>query len=919
MRRLLACLSLLLPAGALGAAAHAQAPAPGDVVINEVMYDPPSPQSSSNEWVELYNRSAQAVDLSTLSFTDGTAAPVPVTGTSTPLAPGGYAVLVRAAADFQAAYPGVAFVTVASFPALNNTGDTPQILVGSTVIDAVPYVTSWGGVDRSLERRDPDGPSDAASNFGSTTDASAGTPGRQNSLFIVDTAPPELLGAAALDATTVEVSFSEPVVAEAGDYSVSDGVGPPASATAVAGDATRVRLSFTTPLAGPRTFTLTVSNVSDLAGNVLASDTAPFFFGAFDPPGARDVVVNEIMYDPPSPQPSTNEWVEILNRTPDRTFDLSALRLVVGDDTLAVTGAPTSLAPGAFAVLVNDGPQFQAAYPGVPFVVVPGFPSLLNGGDVVAVLAGATVVDRVPYQPSWGGADRSLERRDPAGPSAFASNWGSTTDPDAGTPGAQNSLFAPDTNGPTIVDVDVSIRADSLTVTFDQPLDPASVTPGAFALTGASAPQVVGAVYDDSGGDALVRLALAAPLAPGTYTLAAPGVRDVNGAAGTGPAFTFEANPDRTPPVIDGAVVLDATTVEVTFSEAVTATAASPANYTVSGGIGQPSAVAFPVDGDLTRARLTFATPLQERTLYTLTVTGVEDAAGNTAAGATATLFFGEADEPQPGDLVVNEIMFDPAGSSSGEYVELFNTSDRTFDLRDIGLTDGDPAEADPIANAPVIVAPGAFVVIVADRDSFAVRFPGVPAVEAFGFPSLNNSGDGVLVTYQGEVIDSVRYDPDWHRIELDDATGVALERRDPDGPASSRLNWSSSLDPSGGTPGRANSVTTTPGEPPADTGVAASASPFDPDAGEATALLYTLATDAALVRVRIFDGAGRQVRTIEDGRLSGRTGQIPWDGRGDDGRALRIGIYVVLLEAVDVEGGTNEAHRTAVVLGRRF
>jgi hypothetical protein len=163
-----------------------------------------------------------------------------------------------------------------------------------------------------------------------------------------------------------------------------------------------------------------------------------------------------------------------------------------------------------------------------------------------------------------------------------------------------------------------------------------------------------------------------------------------------------------------------------------------------------------------------------------------------------------------------------------------------------------------------------------------------------------------------------VRFDPAWHRIELEDATGVALERRDPAGGSNSPLTWSSSLDPSGGTPGRANTQTIVPAPPPDEAGLAVSASPFDPDAGEATSIAYTLRGDAGLVRVRIFDGAGREVREIEDGRLSGRTGAIPGDGRGRDGRPLRSGIYVILLESVDVEAGTTEAHRAAVVVGRR-
>ena len=119
------------------------------------------------------------------------------------------------------------------------------------------------------------------------------------------------------------------------------------------------------------------------------------------------------MYDPPAPQPSGNEWVEVLNVTGG---PLDAGGLVVADASASSDPVPagTTVAAGGFLVLVNDGDAFGAAYPGVPFVEVGSFPTLNNGGDRPALVFGAAEIDAVPYQPGWGGADASLERRDPA-------------------------------------------------------------------------------------------------------------------------------------------------------------------------------------------------------------------------------------------------------------------------------------------------------------------------------------------------------------------------------------------------------------------------------------------------------------------------------------------------------------------------
>ncbi|MFT5123183.1 MAG: hypothetical protein ACI97B_001815, partial [Verrucomicrobiales bacterium] len=71
-----------------------------DIVINEVMFDLPSGQSYG-EFIELYNRGTETVDLSGWAFTDGISYDVPL-GTS--LASGAYLVLASDAAWMQSTY-----------------------------------------------------------------------------------------------------------------------------------------------------------------------------------------------------------------------------------------------------------------------------------------------------------------------------------------------------------------------------------------------------------------------------------------------------------------------------------------------------------------------------------------------------------------------------------------------------------------------------------------------------------------------------------------------------------------------------------------------------------------------------------------------------------------------------------------------
>jgi hypothetical protein len=164
-----------------------------------------------------------------------------------------------------------------------------------------------------------------------------------------------------------------------------------------------------------------------------------------------------------------------------------------------------------------------------------------------------------------------------------------------------------------------------------------------------------------------------------------------------------------------------------------------------------------------------------------------------------------------------------------------------------------------------------------------------------------------------------VTYDPDWHAPALADANGVALERISLTAPVQSPTNWTSSAAPAGGTPGRPNSVLVAPDAAP-ERRLTVTPSPFSPDGDgrdDVTRIAFRLDTNIASARVRIYDAAGRHVRTLEQSRIVGRTGELLWDGRGEDGRSLRIGIYVVLFEALDAQGGHAITMKRPVVLAR--
>ncbi len=128
------------------------------IVINEIFYQ--GLDASPEQWIELHNRSAAAVDVSLWSFTDGVSYQFPA-GTPA-IAPGGFVVIAWDTAAFTALHPGVTPKGPWS-GSLSGKGETITLSdANSNVADQVTYSdggrwSQWAnGGGSSLELIDPD-------------------------------------------------------------------------------------------------------------------------------------------------------------------------------------------------------------------------------------------------------------------------------------------------------------------------------------------------------------------------------------------------------------------------------------------------------------------------------------------------------------------------------------------------------------------------------------------------------------------------------------------------------------------------------------------------------------------------------------------------------------------------------------------
>lgn len=369
---------------------------------------------------------------------------------------------------------------------------------------------------------------------------------------------------------------------------------------------------------------------------------------------------------------------------------------------------------------------------------------------------------------------------------------------------------------------------------------------------------------------------------------------------------------DEVAPELIGVNVIDPNSLQLLFTETITVSSAEqPGNYSVDNGIGEP--IGAIAQGN--SVQLVFDQQFIPGTLYTLTVDGVQDQSGNTTIASAEFLL---PDEAEPGDLVINEVLYDPIGSGA-DFVELYNRSGKAIDLTGMqmaNMSNGVVANYELIDAAQWILMPGEFVVLTPDVEDILSNYPQSHADRFLqtDLPNyVNTEGTVVVLDSAGTVIDQFTYHDDLHFDLISSAEGFSLERIDPDRPADDPTNWQSASEVAGrATPGFQNSQHAPAPEPRGSMTIDPPIfSPDNDGSQDVLTITYAFDQDGFAGSIMIFDLAGRQVRQLMANKLLGTSGSISWDGILDDGSKGRIGPYIVMMEAFDLEGNVQRSKKT--------
>lgn len=794
------------------------------LVINEIYADEtPSLGLPEGEFMELYNTSANAVQLKGVVLTVGS------TSVTLPEAvfPGN-SYLILCDVDKAEAFSAFGPTMGISLPTLSNSGSEVRIAdANGSTIDRINYQLSWyGSADKqdggySLEQINPSLFCSSQANWTASNAALGGSPGTQNSVFsnAPDTQAPVLVSYQMVGPRSVQLTFSEPVSAIA-----------PTAASFVHPDLflfniqnrfpnlENITLVFDQDLQVGTAYTLTIKDIDDCQLNKLAQVTITI--GTGKEPGKFDLLITEVQADdtPLNNLPQA-EYLELYNAS-TQLLDLAGVQI---KDATGTGRLPASLIkPGEYVVLcgTTSVPKFSGLT-GRKVLGIASFPTLNSEGDKLLLLnAKGAFVHRFffnssDYSPfSQWTSGWSLEMIDPANPCDERNNWAISASPNGGTPGLENSVKA--------------------------------------------------------------------------------------------------SKPDQTAPKLLRATVPSSSEFQLDWDELADSISLAATEITISGNYSIVERRFKP--GDFSSLILQVEPEIRRNEIITLTAGPVQDCAGN--ASPTSSVQIARPSPADSASWILNEILFDPKTGGS-DYVELKNVSGNYLDVAELQIAND--ADAKTIVTETYPVPPGGLVLLTNSKSLTLRDYPRGNGDRFIEMSLPTFSGDSGTVRLLGpgnKVWQKFFYSDKMHAAILDETKGVSLERITPGLPVNDAASWQSASTESGyGTPGLENSQSR---DFDPDDSFSADPKAFTPNGdGNKDFTLFSLSTTkkGLIGNLKIYSADGFLVRNLAESSNLGTQSVWKWDGRTDDGKLARMGLYMAIMETIEL-GGSVTYKKIPVAIG---
>ncbi|NJD21547.1 MAG: hypothetical protein FIA82_02590 [Melioribacter sp.] len=972
----------------------------GDLIINEIMYGPTSPEQ---EWIEIYNKSSKQINLKGYKISN-LKDTTKVINTTVILQPEDYFVVAKDTIGFSK-YPNIPKYYIASFPTLSNSGDKVIFLDSlNRAIDSLAYKSSWGGTGgKSLERIEAASSSNDSANWKSSGNINNATPGFVNSVSKKDYD---------VGLPLFSVSPQKPMV----------------------GERVKINVNLWNPGKKEAAFVVKLFEILYNGEKILLKnknislhpiDDVGFYFGETEyvidnldrkrtfeyfadfpldqdttnnrkiitvrpgyPPEA--VVLNEIMYNPSNGEP---EWIELFNNS---QFDIDLEEWSITD--VLTTPQKTKIQAEdyifpnkTFLVIAKDSTikNFHSSISSK--LIISPFANLNNDADGLVLKDSRDVtIDSVRYDSFWGGANgKSLERKSIGSYSIDRNNWSSSKDVELSTPGRVNSVTQKKfdltvnsiTTTPQYPAYNEEVFLNAKVVNYGSELASSFIVK--FYLRTNNVNSYLCEVQETNlNGKDSVLVTSSSKLKLNESKTILCKVIFIGDEDTMNNSFISEVSPgDKRNSVQISEVMYDPLTNESEWVEIYNSSSdlINLKNWSISDQLplptksviaskdnflnpGEYAVIAYDTlkypyypprkflqakfgslsssDGvviyDFRNAvidslkynsdwggakgssmeRLSFLSATNDSSNWATTL----DPNGATAGLKNSIV---DLTKYTAGVLVINEIMFDPA-TGSAEYIEFYNTTNDSIQLGGSEIKIGSSAKY-KLAKTFYKLPPRSYFVLASDSSIYR-SYPVLKLenktkiAESSSFSLPNESSQLILKDFFGDTLDSLVYSSSWHNKNILTTKGRSLERLNPLLGSNNRSNWNTSVVNEGGSPGEQNSIYSENNF--RESKVVISPNPFSPDNDgfEDYAIInFDLNRPLSQVRIKVFDSLGRSVRNIAENRLASSKNSVIFDGLDDNGRPLRIGIYILLIEAVAEGSGNVDVIKAPVVIARKL
>ncbi|MBN2778282.1 MAG: lamin tail domain-containing protein [Bacteroidales bacterium] len=370
-------------------------------------------------------------------------------------------------------------------------------------------------------------------------------------------------------------------------------------------------------------------------------------------------------------------------------------------------------------------------------------------------------------------------------------------------------------------------------------------------------------------------------------------------------------NPDLTSPYPFACEAIAPDTVIVYFNETLQE---SFANNTINFEIaqfGNPTWIEA-AEPDFSVIKMKFTAEFEIGTVYYLSVLdSIRDCFGNMVLDNTS-IRFAIADSVHQGDVVINEILFNPFSGGS-DFVELYNNSDCVLDLKKLWIMNEDESGAIKdvyqLTEISRLLLPGEFCAVSEDiqflTDNYYIMYP-ENLYEVSNIPSMSDDEGNIIIADRYQTyIDEVSYTDDQHYKLLASDDGVSLERINYDSPSSDPSNWHSAAQDAGfATPGYVNSQYSD--LIVSESVIAVSPEAFSPDndgVDDRLTISYNLDEPGYTATIAVYGSGGNFITYLKNNEMLGMQGELFWDGFDNGNNICPPGIYIVYFELFNLTG----------------